>query len=1823
MLESGIALQSFDGRNDVIDVASPRVAANVRQVQIAHESYTLPEHLLYGTIGSIAGAADTLLSSMGPLDDRDMEDWAKTNLGRAGQYFVDNRQTVGAIGDIALSFVPATIGMRAVRTGGFLARHAEKMFGARVRPFFSTGLSNQALAQQAADRAVFLARNNRALNLNLDPTFKMLKRSAMKRSAADVLVEGVAADLAVAATMNQSDFLFPDEMSFMNNVAFLGGFNIAFGGISAAAARWTINQQIRRAVGPLVSGSVNPGNLNLIGAVQNVEGQRWHAGTMFAMAADDVEGLLTSAIQSGDTAAQETLSSLQTSYRDRLKNVVQQMGQDAPFPGFTRSTGFSEGGEQVRTMQRVLAQDPTALTQIASLEAFHPGAVVEITGEVQRQMRKLQSELARKRANLRGLMEKQKKRATPKRAEAIEKIKAAGIAQKEQLDRLQKLQFVVYDLDGTISSGVSRADIWHDGERLIRRDNGRSVLDVEGSPLEVLADGSVRVSTAKAPAAGTRIATVDALENFWDWTEKNSASYFQAIGVKDAADLEVKLSRRAPLATDIDPAARDFTLTFQKQLRQSLGAEFGEDVDEVIMYAADATSVKTRPQPSDAAPIPVTVRLDDVVGVDEMGNLLRQVDDTQLMSAGRYVQLSHTEKTAVLDGLQHSLEHLNLSGKNGFGGAISGDSHWTQLDYAREIFNRNLGREDEVVDFIAGFEEFGSLEAMEFASLRSKFMDFQMMRREAAAMLKDNGRDHVYSDLENVARALNLPMSSRGPHAVVRFFEGIQRTDAGELVDLGHLFKDMDELQEAMRVGFDIQEFDQAVNTLGTMMNMPRDARAVVGIGNNEQTMFGISREQVMMSNATEFAGVMERMRSSDNPIVAALMAEIEGARDVLASAKEGLVQLVEGARASGPFMDAITQQNFKVRGLPGVKEVDTISELTNRTNTKLTEDMLKRQRDDLLTAASYQDAFNHLLRRENAGDLTLWSTAVNSLRFGWDVAEQAVLQSGPRGNVWRLKLRNTEKNKSLWARLFPNREFPGEDKAFVPALGTDKPLALTDEAMDGLRATHAIDRETLEAENAILRAKGMRSHAYKPWHVPAKAFHDKERVFILDHTGHVHQVVGGATPEQARALAQQEIATRKKNASARGSSLELRVVSDADMRLYHDAYARAYHDMDDFSRIVNQSGPGTGRQVGEVVETGADFFQSVLEGQLRQFSDLGRRVRLTVMDPELRYLRTMEAAANPKPGDNVFSLAANQLVGIPGQSANRHISKAYQTIEHAYDSFFAGLFNGLSSIKGTAKPRGSVEAEFEQMGRKLGAEYRPYDTMEDFIEGTMKIKLPQTLKRHGALLNEITTALTIRVADMGMAAVNILSLGATLPPVTKMLQRLPDESAEQHMKRIAAWGSVTPGGVAHFQPGRAAVDGMMFMFSEEGKAVRQWAAKKGYFDQFAAEQVDIYARTGEAFLPGLLREFTSKASWFTDQSEIWARMVPFMTFYNIGKKGLGLTDDAAGIFAHSHANSVIADFRPTNRPYIFQGATGMPLGLFTTFMFNYLQRTFHMLETRQIGALMQQMGLQSLLFGTESVPLWNEYMDVFAANWDGDYKIADRFNDALGHETASWVLNGTLSNMLGMSINQRAAIGLPAQVTNPGPESIPGLRLMGRSVEAMGKAYDAVKNEGEINLGRMAEIIATGNFNKALSNAIEIGQGYALDTRMSIIENDTRKAIGVGARAFGFKPLAAEELREENRRQSVTERLRSDRKKILGQTLRALARQGALEQDNIDRALEQYIEAGGKADAFKRFFMSQIVKGSTNKIDLEIMEALKQNHDQNRIARLIFLMED
>jgi len=1673
----------------------------------------------------LASMIDTFGTSLGILEDEDVTKWLEQNAPDVANFTRSHPGGVGLAGDIVGSFLPAGVAIKAVRSGSMVAKVIEKSFGAKFAKFVtSTGKSNAQLSQEFIQKSKLVESANKGVR-TLAQTRGVFdpRRAMIGRSVGDVVIESVAADLAIAATMHSSDFLFPDEMDLVDHLIFFGVANTVFAGGAFAAAKMSFNRNASRIIGPKAATAQNPGKVPITEAQTRADNRGIGITTRGHMLRDVMDERVA-AQAAGEQVVMDVADATRAGLQVGLKDDFVRLGKDSPIDGVTERINFSVDSGEIETLQKAIELDENSMIGARSLERFTTTVGKDKENALALAQGKLKQEINDliKRIN-------QVEQATNLSLKAQANVQRWKDEVSKKITAYRDNEGTVttiFELDGSMTVADGRKAMFQDGERkIIKAKEGMSVIDMpdDGIKIAVDAKGAVKFNSKNMPEAA-----------------------------KVEAKAEAKAAKEAKKAGPIDPLAEATEDLFPDQLPYS-------------------------------------------------GNAIKHAD--------------YYTVTAIYDAAQDSLER-NLAAANKVDIAVPDNANRIQLDYVSELLESTQA--STYATKIKGNNV--KQEEIAFRSLESKAIDYQRIKHNNAALMASGKSDQILSQ-EDIVKLLNLPNDPT--HPLIQLLEGM--LDNNKIIPLKDVVGDLDELTKALHsiVGTttdDILSSDIALR--GNMMKLNRRGKPVAFMTRNvERGIDAPSREDLLVQNLDLRSKMFGALLNSNTLFVSELTKTLKENPELVAAAKHALPNLVGGLEPTGKVFSQLMQQSFRLRGIPGFAEFDQIALLTQKRVEKSIEHLLNNT-DDVLKLGGMPDpktAFNRLLEKKAQGDLVTFFSFRTTLNKGWDInpVPQKV-GANDAGDLFQFILKPTDRNKKIWFSIF-HENMEGEKRLPMPGTGGET-LTITQKAWDAAHAMNALSQQNLIEENALRAARNLPPIPKKDFHLPPPNLDGKYIVYVVDNAGSVRTAVSGATEKEANRLALKEIEIANE---------QLHLIDQSTIQRYNDARMRSFFEMSDYSKPQSQTGPAKGTAGGATIRVGEDEFQSMLEQLTRNFVDLGRRTRELVFEPEINFLKLQKAASGEgNKVQTVFDLMGNVILGTKNIDVNSIPTKVLTTVESVYDQLMQRIYDSLPAIKESmlassdAKLKFKERSSFNATRETLPPQFNPFNDFNDFIEKTTRVKLPAELRKHAGILNEATTALTIRIADAGMGVVNLLSLATTIPPVIKQLERQLDEPISEQLSRVGAWASLTPEGIAKLSPTRSIMSGIQYMFSQEGRALAKKAKEAGFFEQFAAERVELFSRTGETFLPGLLRNITSKTSFITDKTEVWARAISFMTFADIGKKLLKLDDEAAMLFANKQANNVIADFRPVNRPVVFQGAAGMPLGLFTTFMWNYLQRLYQAVETGSRNVLINQVGLQTMLFGAESVPGIDLFLGKLSENMDGSSNLADRLNKSMGQDAADALINGSIASLTGISLGPRIAIGLPLQ-SGVGLDSIPAFRLSKRFAKTTSRVIDSIKEEGGFDPNQFAQIIGASNLNKGLSNAIEYTQGFAVDLNDNIIEENTRNSIGTISRILGFKPLVADELRQENRRNRSTDRIRAALKERLGNSLKAKVRAGKLTDQDVEDALESYTMAGGTGDNFRRYFLSQVVKGQTSKIDLEIAKAIKENNDNNRIARLLFLSND
>ena len=1151
---------------------------------------------------------------------------------------------------------------------------------------------------------------------------------------------------------------------------------------------------------------------------------------------------------------------------------------------------------------------------------------------------------------------------------------------------------------------------------------------------------------------------------------------------------------------------------------------------------------------------------------------------------------------------------------------VGGNDHHTRLDAILELHHK-WG--DQIYGDLRLPAGWSTVDDIAFGSLSSKYKEYDRLMRVNETLLKSpikTRKPYTYHDMQVM---LNLPGTTNGAHhPLLDLFQSFRVQGDTELPAA---IRNMEHLRMAVQEQAffpELQVYVKNVDTLrGGMIrharkaDMPRKPSMLIKRPFDPEMQ---GRDQFVTELQNLRAQVMQDFNLSEKfgaDIVGRTFRVLQG-EDEIAKVARQVDQLGEGGqRGTG----AVASQEFAAGENPAILAMKHLEGVTDREVREYIGKIFQQ----------YEPVWQTLRKPGNAGHLESANFFVHARRQAWDLEEAAIPATNEAGEaIYQFKLRDTKDNRRRWLDRFGS-EMP--DDAMMPAPTRSKdyvPVSLSEAAYGAAVAFRDLGAKVLDNTNHIRRLNGQGAVRRKEWWVPPKNFAKEEVVHLVDGAGNYRATIDGRTLSDARAKAMQSI---------ENSPDDMFIVEPKDLQRYLSLQDEAFEKMVDFRDPLAQTGRARGRQVSEVVETGEHVLNDAVQSFNRAFESIIRRTRATYFENEVLYAKKLYNAAGPesaKKGQSIWQQYLASIYGNQTLNPNDLIGRAYYTAESVYDDIVNSLWDRLFRQGTVPVQRDEVgriidapvvnprdEKRFKEIQKTLG-EFNPFSSTTDYMERAFKVSPPVNMKKHMAAINNITTLITLRAFEVGHSILTVASLAATTPAVTKALQ--PNDIQKASEKGMAAWraenmayGTAVDPTTVVYSPVRAAANTMHWIWSKEARSVMDRASARGYFNQNVAESMRALTDPGKNYYQNLIDKYAEIVSFLTDRTERFSRAFSFMHFYKFGKDKLKIADEnLLFAFAHRQANENIGNYAPNNRPRMFQGAVGMPLGLFQTFVWNYYQRLFKYVENSQHRALGWQYFAQAAVFGASTVPGYREFTDFFASNYDGTANPAEALERRFGTETAEWFLYGTLSNLPkllgaddGVALYTRGDVNVRRPPTIFTPQDTPGWQVVSNGLQGMGKTIDMFREQG-FSAQRIAEIMSVYSTNRTVKGLTQIGLGYAVDRRGQLIEDDTREGMALAARLAGMRTLKEGRKIEAHGRMRNTQFSQRQRMLRLRDNLRSNIRGGNLDEATINDMVANYIRYGGRPENIPQFLGEQFM---ASKVDKTLLELLKIVNDPTR----------
>jgi hypothetical protein len=1181
----------------------------------------------------------------------------------------------------------------------------------------------------------------------------------------------------------------------------------------------------------------------------------------------------------------------------------------------------------------------------------------------------------------------------------------------------------------------------------------------------------------------------------------------------------------------------------------------------------------------------------------------------------------------------------------------------------------------EIVPSIKLGAGFSSLDDAAFHVLNEKFKEFNSLMPSTKAPVLTGIRSRLASLKENytpaqVIQRLNLPEGTGlAPSPLIETFAHAKLQGMTDLNDMFPMkansltpssYSQMDMLQQHLRETAGISDGSIDLPTQGVLLSQ-KDIKPV----------FVSAKSTPMMSRADAMVSAMvqaqrdvqlERMgmiKPTDSPLVSGVLAKV-------------ISQGSDAGELSGAANQVRAVQTLQDGILSGTGQIvyqDRINEqfATLKATQLLAQDTDNFTRNYVATLASKDltPRIGQILHPKNKGDMLDFNRIEQSYRHGWEISGFEPSSDG-KGVVARLS-KDSKINQLLMEKHFGGSDIPDGAGEFMPDMSvtamkgagganaaTYTPMRVTKNSADFAKAISDMSKQSGREYNALRVALGSNPIKIRDFHLPTPELSNKDTWFVRNDAGNVIQTYGknSYSTNQAQAQAAADLLNSTREiAGTQHVAVPLQMIQRD-----HAIGDENFFDLIDYTDQLAKTGAGikgTGSQIG--IDTTDQTLKSMVNSLQRQFLNVGIRARAAVFEPEINYAKQASIAAGPGSktnlgGINIFDRYISTMFSQSPVTGKGTLGGIYNATENAMDRALSWMNAHYTELTGnesnvaaakvmrTLLRKQSSEEEFAQFAKVLPS-FNPLQDTAKWAESTFQQKPEWTTRPVMNKLSQVAATLQLRFLDAGMSIIHFANLATNMPSVVTALRKLPTESREQWLTRTAAWGSEIGNGIQTFSPLKAMNAVSRAYWKGELTEPMTAAAKAGYFEPEYAALTRVLTAPPSTKAGQYINTFYNGAVYLADHSEIMTRKLSWGMGYKIGKDLHGFTDEKnAYIFANNFVNDMNGNYSPNNKPAMFSGAIGQPLGVFQTYMTNFYRRLFGYVETQNKAAILAQYAAQAGVFGGKSTPGYSLWNSTFQSNESGSSDFTSRVNSRFAPGVGELILNGSLSNIPkiwgglqadGFSWNTRGTADITelpptiADYTRAAP-----IEFLAETFKGISATVNNIFSREGYSMQEQEEILAAFTTNRALKSIMEQASGVKTDQRLNVVQANTHDLIHVAAGLLGTTTASYQQITQASARERNVQLAQEDLRETLNMKTRAIFQSGNFDVSTLQAMVSDYTRSGGNPAYLGQWFRNNLMASMTPKAEAtmqslarsgkllefeDMLAAIQQNQTPNK----------
>lgn len=784
-------------------------------------------------------------------------------------------------------------------------------------------------------------------------------------------------------------------------------------------------------------------------------------------------------------------------------------------------------------------------------------------------------------------------------------------------------------------------------------------------------------------------------------------------------------------------------------------------------------------------------------------------------------------------------------------------------------------------------------------------------------------------------------------------------------------------------------------------------------------------------------------------------------------------------------------------------------------------------------------------------------------------------------------------------------------------------PLQVKGEAAKTAEAISELSIQSGIENNALRHALGQPQIPLRKFHLPTPELNREGTWFVRNDAGRVVNTYSGGTAAENQRRAFAAVEELKATSGADHAAVSLDAV-----RRDHNAFDDTFFDVIDYADQLAKSGLGiTGGLARTEIDVGTQTLERMVSSLNEQFLNVGTRARAALFAPQLNYARqasqvTALSDTAKKLGEyNVFDRYQGIIFSKSPQNPRGWVAKAYGALETPLDMMMNIANVHYTELSGGDASRGARQLrqilkkdisddEYRQY-QKMAEGYSPFHSTEEFLESTYRERTPPSVKALSSQLAKTSSTLSLRIADLGTAMLNFTGLLTTAPAVVSALRRLPsDLTHDDWVKRTAAYSSRYVDGIATFSPMKAMLTSQHAFWSGALNGPMERAAAMGLFEpeySALAKALSDPIHGGKNWL----ETFVDKASWLADHSEAYSRKMSWGMGYKIGMDLHKFEDEKnAFIFANNFMNDMIGNYNPRNKPGMFQGAIGLALGAYQTYMFNYFRRMYGYIERKDVRSVAAAYAAQAAVFGAKSVPGFDLFNKTMFDNYDGSDNMATRLDRKFSPGVAELLEHGSLSSIPkifgggGIAFYARGS----TDVTQPPPtiadiSRAPPLQFMWNTAQIATRTIGNFFGAGGFSLQQQEEILANFATNRAFKSVMEQAANAKVDRRGGVVEYGTRDALNIAASVLGAQTTHMKQYQDGYMAQQNVELAQTALRAKLNDHTRAIIRGGEFDISDLQDLASDYQRSGGNPAYFGQWLRNTMDTAVTPKAEKKLKE--------------------